>query len=369
MGLFDLFKRKKADSAGTEDTEARAPDPAAEKSPVEAVPEPPGIQSEPADKPTPDALRTSEPHPATPRQGRLRQALNRTRAYLATAFTADVTALAGEEFYDELLDSFVASDVGSELARELVASIRSQMAARGLVRRSEAGPVVRDVIAAVFDGVREPAPLEPGKLAVLMMVGVNGSGKTTQTAKLASRLKADGFNVLLAAADTFRAAAIDQLKLWAERIGVDIVAGQAGADSASVVFDAAQAALSRGTEVLIVDTAGRLQTKSNLMAELAKVARTAEKATADDAGASVAYILVLDATVGQNAVSQAELFNEACPLSGFILTKLDGTARGGAILQVVRTFKLPVLYVGIGESLDDLLEFDPREFAAGFVPD
>jgi len=199
-----------------------------------------------------------------------------------------------------------------------------------------------------------------------MLVGVNGSGKTTLAAKLAHRLRLEGRRVLLAAADTFRAAATDQLRIWAQRAGVEIVSGQEGADPASVVFDAAQAATARNVEVLIVDTAGRLQTKKNLMDELGKVARTVDKACP---GANVAHVLVLDATVGQNALSQAALFNEACALSGVAITKLDGTAKGGALLAVVSRLKVPVLYTGVGEKLEDLLDFDPAEFAAGLLPE
>jgi fused signal recognition particle receptor len=303
--------------------------------------------------------------PAVPAVSRLRAALNRTRAFLATAFSADPGLLADDGYFEELEDALVLADVGAELARELAGRIRRTMAERGLVRRGGAPGVAREVLAAALRDVREPEALKPEALSVLLLVGVNGSGKTTLAAKLAHRLRAAGLRVLLCAADTFRAAAVEQLRIWASRAGVELVAGAQDADPASVVFDAAQAAQARGMQVLIVDTAGRLQTKHNLMAELSKIARTVEKSCP---GADVAHILVLDATVGQNALSQAVLFNECCALSGLALTKLDGTAKGGAVFAVVQRLRVPVLYVGVGEKLGDLLDFDAEEFVSGLLP-
>jgi fused signal recognition particle receptor len=326
MGLFRLFARK----------------PAAELS-VGAAPSPPGQ-----------------------RASRLRTALNRTRAFLTTAFATDPEGLVDDEYYEEVVDALVLADVGSDLASKLTNAIKGRMQELGLVRKADVSSAARGVLAGVLSDVREPAALDAQRLSVILLVGVNGSGKTTLAAKLAHRLKGEGRQVLLAAADTFRAAAVDQLKVWAERVGVDMVGGQEGADPASVVFDAAQAALARGAGVLLVDTAGRLQTKKNLMAELDKIDRTIEKACP---GANRANLLVLDATVGQNALSQAQLFNEACRLSGVALTKLDGTAKGGAVLAVVEQLKVPVLCVGVGEGLEDLLDFEPAEFAAGLFPE
>ncbi|MDQ3023745.1 MAG: signal recognition particle-docking protein FtsY [bacterium] len=347
MGLFDLFKKKPAATA--------------EEPPAQHVSEVdvPDLQAQ-LDAPVQSAVPTTGVQ-----RTKLRQALNRTRAFLTTAFTTDVDALVDEDFYDVLLDGFIRSDVGTELSSELMNGVRTGLADRGLVRKRDVPLVIRDVIAKLLSDVTSVAPLTPGKLSVLLIVGVNGSGKTTLSAKLANRLRGEGFSVLLAAADTFRAAATDQLRIWAQRAGVEIVSGQEGSDPAAVVFDAAQAAASRGTDVLIVDTAGRLQTRGNLMAELGKIARTVEKAVP---GANIVHILVLDATVGQNAISQAELFNEVCPLSGLALNKIDGTAKGGAILAVVDKLRIPVLYLGVGEQMDDLLDFDAAEFAAGLVP-
>lgn len=330
MGLFDRFKRKQAG---------------------------PGIPAPDSGKPSSDA--------APPSASRIRTALNKTRAFLATAFAADPEGLVDDGFFDDLIEGFVLADVGMELATKITRQVRAQLGEQGLVRVSDANKVAQKVIASMFSSVEQPQPLTPGQLSVIMFVGVNGSGKTTLAAKLASRLNAGGLKVLLVAADTFRAAAVDQLKVWAGRAGVEIVAGQEGADPASVVFDAASAAAARGTEIMLVDTAGRLQTKANLMLELQKIARTVEKACP---GANIAHLLVLDATVGQNAISQAELFNASCPLSGLAVTKMDGTAKGGAVLAVVDSLQVPLLYLGVGEQLGDLLDFDADEFAAGLLP-
>jgi fused signal recognition particle receptor len=323
MGLFDLFKSKRKENG--EDAEA-----------------------------------------SRPASSRMRVALNRTRAFFTTAFATDPEGLVDDEFFDELTDALVMADVGAELACELSVRIAEGMKEQGLVRKADVPRIVRQEIKAVLNAAPQPRALDPGQLSVILLVGVNGSGKTTLAAKLAYRLKNEGSRVLLAAADTFRAAAVDQLRVWAQRVGVDIVAGQEGADPASVVFDAANAASSRQCDVLIVDTAGRLQTKKNLMVELGKVARTISKACPK---ANVINILVLDATVGQNALSQAELFNETCELSGLALTKLDGTAKGGAVLAVVRQLGIPVLYVGVGEQPEDLVDFDAGAFSSGMIPD
>ncbi|MCC7478056.1 signal recognition particle-docking protein FtsY [bacterium] len=376
MGLFDLFKRKKAgapeqdapESSTTPVSAASVDAPEAEAPPA-APPAAPPLAPTLAEK-----LPSTAAAPAAPAKGpsRLQQALNRTRAFLATAFSTDNSGTADEAYYQEMHDGLVISDIGTELGLEMIQAIRAEMSARGLVLKRDVPAVARDVIARMLRDVREPVPLDPAKPSVILLVGVNGSGKTTLAAKLARRLKDEGRSVLLAAADTFRAAATDQLRIWAERAGVDIVSGAEGGDPASVVFDAAQAAQARGTEVLIVDTAGRLQNKSGLMAELSKIVRTVDKAFGAEAGsgaANIAHILVLDATVGQNALSQAELFNQCCPLTGVAMNKLDGSAKGGALLAVVRLLRTPVLYVGVGEGIEDLVDFDAADFAAGLWPE
>ncbi|MCB1215985.1 signal recognition particle-docking protein FtsY [bacterium] len=364
MGLLDLFKRKKK----PEDAPVPAAEPALEQpqakvdAPAELPADPPVAAPEEAAAPA------APPQPADPAAGRsrFRTALNRTRAFFTSAFSSDPGQLVDDAYYEDILDALLLSDVGMELATELVERMRREMRDRGLAYRRDVPPVAREVLQGVLADVREPVPLVPDRLNVIMLVGVNGSGKTTISAKLANRLRAEGLKVILAAADTFRAAATEQLSVWAGRIGVDIVTGQQGADPAAVVFDATQAAAARGMDVLIVDTAGRLQTKHNLMQELSKVTRTIDKACE---GAAVTRILVLDATVGQNAMSQAELFNEACELTGVAMNKLDGSAKGGTLFAVVNSLKIPVLYIGVGEQIDDLLDFDPVEFTTGLIPD
>ena len=219
-------------------------------------------------------------------------------------------------------------------------------------------------MAASLAGAARPLTLAPSPPTVVLMVGVNGTGKTTTAAKLAHRLKGDGRRVLLAAADTFRAAAAEQLGIWAQRAGVDLVRHDSGGDPAAVVFDAVSAARARGTDVVICDTAGRLHNKANLMAELQKMVRVAARACP---GAPHEVLLVLDASTGQNALIQARVFTEAVSVTGLILTKLDTTARGGIVLAVRRELGLPILFIGVGEGLDDLRPFDPPDFAAAVL--
>jgi fused signal recognition particle receptor len=374
VGLFDLFKRKPKPQ----------PEPMAE--PAQPVPVATSVPAQPAPGALPPAavppaaappapLPPAPPAAAEPLKQRSKWlvALNRTRAFVTAAFAGDPEELVDEDYFTGLMDTFVMADVGVDLAQRLIRQIEREMHDRGLVRRKDTLRVVRDVLRAKLTDVRPTPPLQPGRLNVIMLVGVNGNGKTTMAAKLAHRLKGEGHKVLLVAADTFRAAAVDQLQVWADRAGVDIVRGQSGADPASVIFDATQAAQARGTEVLIVDTAGRLQTKHNLMAELQKIARTVEKAfqTGDGQQTSprITNLLVLDATVGQNSLSQAELFNEACNLSGVALTKLDGTARGGGALAIVDLLKVPIVFAGVGEGIEDVLDFSADDYVAGLLPE
>jgi fused signal recognition particle receptor len=260
-----------------------------------------------------------------------------------TLIQADLGVGAAGHLTDHLRDhAREIQDGGLDAARELLAS--------ELVRiLSDAG--------AAGNG-------DEGRPRVIMVVGVNGAGKTTTIGKLASRLIAEGRSVLLAASDTFRAAAVDQLSIWAERSGADLVAGQEGGDPAAVAYDALEAAYSRGTDVLIVDTAGRLHTQRNLMEELGKTRRVLERRLGRPPDE---ILLVLDANTGQNALSQAKLFHEALGLTGIVLAKLDGTARGGIVVSIAQELDLGVRYVGVGEGIDDLLPFDPESFAHGLV--
>ncbi len=284
----------------------------------------------------------------------LRSRLGKSRKALADRLGA-VLGRAGldDDFWADLEDSLVAVDLGVATAASLVASVRS--------RQPDDGEHARRLLEEELIGMlhaRERGVETGGKPAVMLVVGVNGSGKTTTIGKLASQLRSRGKQVLLGAADTFRAAADQQLRSWAERAGVDIVTGQAGADPASVAFDAYQASRARGIDVLIVDTAGRLQNKVNLMAELGKVARVLRR----EAGGLAEVLLVLDATTGQNAVAQARTFTESVGVTGIVLTKLDGTARGGVVVAVEQELRIPVKYIGVGEGVDDLMPFDPAAF-------
>jgi len=258
--------------------------------------------------------------------------------------------------WEEVEETLIAADIGAGLAIDVVAAAR---------RHADAGPVpavqaeLRDLLVdRPADDWTPPRP-DPGQPAVILVVGVNGTGKTTTIAKLAARFGARGQRILLAAADTFRAAAIEQLQAWAERLDVPVVAHAAGADPSAVVFDALDAGVARRSDVVIVDTAGRLHTKHNLMDELAKIRRTIDKRLP---GSEPAVLFVLDATTGQNGLSQAQAFNEASGLTGIVLSKLDSTSKGGIVFAIERTLGVPVLFVGVGERLADLVPFDPDAF-------
>jgi fused signal recognition particle receptor len=267
---------------------------------------------------------------------------------------------------EALEEALLSADVGPATASELVAAVKEEAGRRG----SEETDVVRRVLKAeiakrlTVPSVAVPAP--PGTPQVVLMVGVNGTGKTTTAAKLAARAAASGQSVILAAADTFRAAAIDQLRVWAERFQIPLVSHRPGADPAAVVHDACTAAKSKKTDLVLVDTAGRLHTKHNLMEELAKIRRIAAR---EIPGAPHEVLLVLDAAIGMNGLAQAREFTKSAGVTGLVLTKMDGTARGGVILAIVRELNIPVRYVGVGESADDLLDFDPATFAAALVDD
>jgi len=264
----------------------------------------------------------------------------------------------GREVWEELEEVLISADVGVATTEKLVSAVK-QRAAAEKADGSRVRSILKDEMIKIL---AVPARISEGAITppeVILVVGVNGSGKTTSIAKLARKLKKDGKSVLLAAADTFRAAAIDQLKKQGERVGVEVIAHQPGADPGAVVYDALQAAKSRGTEVVIIDTAGRLHTKFNLMEELKKVRRVAGKL---DTAAPHQVILVLDATTGQNGLTQARYFTEAVGVTGVFLAKLDGTAKGGIVLAIGDELKLPIQLIGIGEGLEDMVDFDATSF-------
>ena len=262
-----------------------------------------------------------------------------------------------DSFYDDLEDQLILADAGADEADRLVTALRQRVRSEHIKTAADAMAALKSII---MEELRADGPMDlSGRPAVIMVIGVNGVGKTTSIAKLARLYKGQGKSVLLAAGDTFRAAAAEQLAIWAGRVGVPVVRHGEGADPAAVVFDAVQSAAAKGVDIVICDTAGRLHTKHNLMAELAKIRRSVEKACPC---ASVETLLVLDAITGQNAISQAAQFIEAAGASGIVLTKLDGTAKGGSVISVKQKLGLPVRFVGVGEGMDDLMEFSAEDF-------
>ena len=269
-----------------------------------------------------------------------------------------------EELLDELEETLVLSDVGGETSMRICDELRRRIKASGTNDADEVRRMLREIVEEMVDGDCS-LKLET-KPSVILVIGVNGAGKTTTIGKLALRLQREGKSVLLAAADTFRAAAIEQLEEWARRADCPMIKHEQGSDPAAVVFDAIAAGKARGTDVIICDTAGRLQNKKNLMDELAKISRVIAR---EAAGCDLEVLLVLDATTGQNALNQARQFRDAAGLTGIVLTKLDGTAKGGVIIGIMEELKIPVKLVGVGEKIDDLQPFDPAEFAAGLFGD
>lgn len=272
-----------------------------------------------------------------------------------------------DEFYENLEEALLLSDVGVATTAVIVGEVKEKYKLEKPRDDDELMRLIRGALENILlqGGAGSQLSFDPG-LNVILIMGVNGSGKTTTIGKLAARMKNDGRNVMIAACDTFRAAAVEQLETWAARANVPIVRQREGTDPSAVMFDAVQAARARGIDTLIADTAGRLHTQVNLMRELRKIRRIAtEKAGVE----SLRSWLVLDSTIGQNSLSQVRLFNEAVPIDGLILTKLDGTARGGVVFSIVNEWKLPIVFVGVGEKIDDLFPFEPSDFARAILGD
>ncbi|MCD7824295.1 MAG: signal recognition particle-docking protein FtsY [Oscillospiraceae bacterium] len=262
-----------------------------------------------------------------------------------------------DDFYDELEELLILSDLGGKTSEEIVESLKERVKENKIKDPMEARQALKDIITEMLG---EDVPLDLStKPSVILVIGVNGAGKTTTIGKLSNQLKNQGKKVLVAAADTFRAAAVDQLQVWCDRAGVDIVKHAEGSDPAAVVFDAMDAAKARNVDVVIVDTAGRLQTKKNLMAELSKISRIVHTKAE---GCALEVLIALDATTGQNAVNQAREFNEAADITGIILTKLDSTAKGGIVIPIVNELKVPVKIVTVGEKIDDIQPFIAKDF-------
>lgn len=269
-----------------------------------------------------------------------------------------------EDFFEELEELLISADVGVKTVMDLIDELRDEAKSRNIKDSVELQPVISEKLAKLLQksDLDSTINIQTDGMTVILFVGVNGVGKTTTIGKLANKYKQEGKSVMVAAGDTFRAGAIEQLEVWANRVGVDCIKQQEGSDPAAVMFDAVQAAKSRGIDVLLCDTAGRLQNKVNLMKELEKVKRVIER---EVPGAPHEVLLVLDATTGQNAMSQAKTFGKATDVTGIVLTKLDGTAKGGIVLAIRHELDIPVKFVGLGERVDDLQEFDAEQFVYG----
>lgn len=350
---------------------ARGPAPAAEpeqkgEAEAPAVKEP----EEPAPQPQPEVPQ-AEPEPAAPAPEpepqvsvfeRIKKGLGKTRASL-TGGLADLFSVGkkiDEDLLEEIETTLLMADVGVTATSEIIESLTDKLERNQLKDGEALRKALRDELHGLLKDVTRPLEIDAArKPYVILMVGVNGVGKTTTIGKLTKKFQAEGKSVMLAAGDTFRAAAVEQLQVWGERNSVPVVAQETGADSASVIFDAIQSAQSRGTDVVIADTAGRLQNKDNLMNELEKVVRVMKKL---DDSAPHEVMLVLDAGTGQNALSQAQVFQQAVGVSGITLTKLDGTAKGGIVFAIARQLQLPIRFIGVGEQAEDLRSFDAETF-------
>lgn len=263
-----------------------------------------------------------------------------------------------EDLYEELEEILVTADIGVGTSMEIIESLRKKIKEKKIKDPAEVKPCLKEVITEMLT-VENKAEMLSNEKNVILVIGVNGVGKTTSIGKISAKLRNNGKKVLVAAGDTFRAGAIEQLEIWAKRANVDIVKHQEGSDPAAVVYDAVQAAKARKVDVLICDTAGRLHNKKNLMDELGKINRIVDREFSE---ANKICLLVIDATTGQNGLNQAKQFKEICPIDGIVLTKLDGTAKGGIIIAIERELKIPVRFVGVGESVEDLQEFDAKSF-------
>ena len=295
---------------------------------------------------------------------KLKTGLSKTRDNLTDKINEalNIAIAIDDDLYEELEEILIMSDIGMETTIEIIGRLKEKIRKEKINDVAEVKPALKAVIAEMLtEGDYEDSDDEK---KVMLIIGVNGVGKTTSIGKLAAKNKKEGKKVLLAAADTFRAAAIDQLDIWSKRAGVDIVKHQEGSDPAAVVFDAASATKARNVDLLICDTAGRLHNKKNLMDELAKINRIIDRELGD---IKKETLLVLDGTTGQNAVIQAKQFMESCPIDGIILTKLDGTAKGGIVISIKNTLNIPVKYIGIGEGVDDLQKFNAEEFAQAIL--
>lgn len=363
---FNWFKKKKAPKKppadepqeAAPDPQEAAPEPSeAASDPLEAAPEPPESAPEPTEA-------SPEPPVSTDQEkrgflGRLKKGLSKTREFLTTdieeLFVSKKTV--DDEFLEELEELLITSDIGIQTTMELMEGISKKASA--ITDADALKSALKEQIVIQLNGTAGKPERSLAKPHIILVLGVNGVGKTTTIGKLAAKFSGAGRKVLIVAADTFRAAAIEQLTIWAERANADIVKHREKADPSAVVFDGIDAALARDIDIVLIDTAGRLHTKVNLMEELKKIKRTISKKLPD---APQEVLLVLDATTGQNALSQAKLFNDALGVTGIALTKLDGTAKGGIVVSICRSLNIPLEYIGVGEKIEDLQQFDPKDF-------
>ena len=361
IGVLTQWSLRKARPSRPPQVEAAPP--TTELTPQVEQPAPQEVIAEPTpeivERPPPEPVQPVAPPPPAVREPvRIGLGLRKTRENFLARIKAALTGSAKiDDIYEGLEEALIAADVGVEASMKISAAVRAKL---GNDNRPDA---IRDALKAEIAAIMKSADRAPADSGdaplVIMLVGVNGVGKTTTVAKLASRLKRERGSVIVAAADTFRAAAIEQLEVWCDRAGADIIKQSQGSDPAAVAFDAVKAAVARKTGAVLIDTAGRLQTKVNLMEELKKIARVVAR---ELPGAPHETWLVLDANTGQNALSQASIFGDAVPLTGVVLAKLDSTAKGGVVVAVAERLKIPVRFVGLGEALEDLREFDAREF-------
>ncbi|MCK0105739.1 signal recognition particle-docking protein FtsY [Marinobacter sp. S0848L] len=352
--------------APIEEAEKDAAEPAAEVAP-EAPAEEPAV-TEPEVAPAPEVISQPEPEPEPEPEisvfERIKKGLGKTRASL-TGGLADLFSVGkkiDEDLLEEIETSLLMADVGVTATSEIIDSLTEKLERNQLKDGEALRKALREELHGLLKDVTKPLQIDSGKTPyVILVVGVNGVGKTTTIGKLTRKFQSEGKSVMLAAGDTFRAAAVEQLQVWGERNDVPVIAQHTGADSASVIFDAIESAKARGTDILIADTAGRLQNKDNLMNELSKVVRVMKKL---DESAPHEVMLVLDAGTGQNALSQAQVFQQAVGVSGITLTKLDGTAKGGIVFAIARQLQLPIRYIGVGEQAEDLRTFDAETFVS-----
>lgn len=294
---------------------------------------------------------------------KIKQSLSKTR----NSVFGQITTLFGggdidEELWEDLEALLIQADIGAETSMELIETVQNRVKREGVVKAADAERILKEELQHLLEGYEPSKVQEPRMLTVILVVGVNGSGKTTTIAKLAHFYQQQGKQVVLAAADTFRAAAIDQLKIWGERSGATVISHQENADPGAVVFDSLKSALARKADMVIIDTAGRLHTKFNLMKEVEKLKSIARKQVY---AAPHETLLILDGTTGQNALSQAKYFKESVEITGVVVTKLDGTAKGGVVFAIGKTLEVPVRFIGIGEGINDLMPFDAKAFVDG----